>query len=976
MKTFGSLKFLILLLPLFLLACGTGEDDGVVGTGLDKYKFEIPGTAQKGPFLLGSRVEIDKLLPNGFAADGYATETYDDLGNFDMYATDLGPHLISVTGLHFNEILNNISISDLTLTAVYNVKKENNYHAYVSILTHLSANRATYLMKYSNYGAEQAIRQAESDVLNALKDVLPLTELSEFTRLSLYNVDESNSAGNAYVLALSATIYQFAILSKEEYPDYTIDALLRQRLNLIANDIAKDGLINDDPNTLSNLKRAMHMLRPDQITKNLESYANFAGHSGLPVANMNLFIDTDGDGTVNEYDDDDDGDGILDWNDANQYDPSDRGIVSYLSDNTNNYQIVIDENGYDTIIGDDTDMVLGFATFSANGLVRTIDGGGGTNIIVGNKFRNVLDFSNTTLINIARIEGKDDGDFIIGSAGNDVIVGGPGNDSLKGNAGDDTFWITGSDEGSNVVNGGEGFDQVLGFTTDDVFQFPYFTGENTVEKIDGGGGTDIIATSKYGGLYDFRNTELVNISKILGAVLNDKIIGSKGDDVIEGGEGADALSGDEGNDTFLVRGLYDGFDLINGGPGIDQILGSDDDDIIGFSSFSGDNTVEIIDGKLGTNIIRGYQYYSTLDFSNTVLINIARIEGQKGNDRITGSSKDDVIVGGPGNDVLIGSSGDDLFLIEGQFDGVDTISGGDGIDSIVGSDMDDYISLNNHSGENVVEIIDGKLGTNIVRGSPSRNTLDFRNTELVNILRIEGMGGNDIIYGSPANDVIVGGEDNDTLFGEGGDDIFLVEDQFSGVDTINGGDGFDQLAGTDGDDIFGLYTFKLANTVERIDGKLGKNIIRGNATRNTLDFRNTELVNIARIEGMGESDIIYGSSADDIIVGGEGHDTLFGEGGDDLFLVEGEINSYDVVNGGDGIDKIVGSDGDDVIGLYRFELIDTVEQIDGGSGLNIISGSNAKNILDFSNTELLNIFSIKGWGGDDQITGNAADNVI
>ena len=241
---------------------------------------------------------------------------------------------------------------------------------------------------------------------------------------------------------------------------------------------------------------------------------------------------------------------------------------------------------------------------------------------------------------------------------------------------------------------------------------------------------------------------------------------------------------------FLVSGTGDGVDSISGGDGIDRIEGSAGDDVIGLRRFAGDLTVETIDGGLGENVIAGTQSSDVLDFSGTVLVNIARIEGGGGFDQITGSSGNDVIVGGAFQDILSGGGGDDVFLVSGSEDGADSVSGGEGNDRIEGSAGDDVIGLRRFAGDLTVETIDGGLGENVIAGTQSSDVLDFSGTVLVNIARIEGGGGFDQITGSSGNDVIVGGAGNDTLLGGAGDD------------TLIGGGGADRLTGGAGNDTF------------------------------------------------------------------------------------------------------------------------------------------------------------------------------
>ncbi|MBD3813465.1 MAG: Ig family protein, partial [Betaproteobacteria bacterium] len=100
--------------------------------------------------------------------------------------------------------------------------------------------------------------------------------------------------------------------------------------------------------------------------------------------------------------------------------------------------------------------------------------------------------------------------------------------------------------------------------------------------------------------------------------------------------------------------------------------GSAGDDIIRFATFTGTNTVERIDGGAGYNRIVSGAFFGNMDFSNTELVNIARIEGGAGDSQITGSQGNDVILGGAGGDKFTGGLGNDTYLL-GRGSGGDTI---------------------------------------------------------------------------------------------------------------------------------------------------------------------------------------------------------------------------------------------------------------------------------------------------------------
>jgi len=108
-------------------------------------------------------------------------------------------------------------------------------------------------------------------------------------------------------------------------------------------------------------------------------------------------------------------------------------------------------DGIDTLQGSAADDIIGLSTFSGSNTVEVIDGGTGSNIIQNNDYSSTLDFSGTTLVNIAAIHGRGGNDTLIGSSGNDTLVGGAGNDHLYGGAGSDIY-ILGRGDGSDVVN--------------------------------------------------------------------------------------------------------------------------------------------------------------------------------------------------------------------------------------------------------------------------------------------------------------------------------------------------------------------------------------------------------------------------------------------------------------------------------------------------------------------------------------------
>ncbi|HSX90332.1 MAG TPA: putative Ig domain-containing protein [Pseudomonas sp.] len=343
--------------------------------------------------------------------------------------------------------------------------------------------------------------------------------------------------------------------------------------------------------------------------------------------------------------------------------------------------------GFDQVVGSAGDDRIGLSYFAQDFTVERIDGGDGRNVISGDEAANILDFSNSELLNIDLIDGGGGDDGITGSAGNDVIYGGPGSNWLLGGGGDDTFWFRDQGTELNHYDGGEGQDRLLGGASDDVLLQLHFGAASNIEEIDGNGGRNLIRGTAERNVFDFSGMHLQAIALIEGLAGNDQIIGSQDADVIAGGLGNDLLDGQGGDDTFLVESDH-GPSTYIGGEGGDRILATEGDDLIRLERFDGDYRVERIDGGGGLNVIvpRGmYDTVRTFDFSATELVNIAYIQahyrspliGSAGNDELRGDASGNHLFGGPGNDVLrpgrgndylYGGPGDDRYHFEGGRD--------------------------------------------------------------------------------------------------------------------------------------------------------------------------------------------------------------------------------------------------------------------------------------------------------------------
>ena len=577
--------------------------------------------------------------------------------------------------------------------------------------------------------------------------------------------------------------------------------------------------------------------------------------------------------------------------------------------------------------------------------------------------------------------GNGGNDTLTGNAGNDSLFGGNGNDILTGGAGNDIFYVA-PNGGFDKYNGGTGVDSILATADSTVIGISSIIG---IETIDSGG--FVGATIKLQGgapIYDFTNVNLIGIESITGSIGNDRITGSAGNDVINGGGGADILNGGAGDDTFLI-GVSNGFSRYNGGTGTNSIQATADNVQMRLQNVT--NIQSISGGEFANVTIIGAGGSDLLDLSKVTLSGIAAIKGGTGNDTIIGSAGDDVIKGdagddrlsgglgndtidgGTGNNVLSGGFGDDIFLV-GTKTSLNMYSGAQGFDTIQATADDTVIALTTGSLSSIEAITSGGFANVMIGGTQGVDVIDLRTVAVGDgeIAAINGLDGNDTIWGSAVADTINGGTGDDKISGGAGDDII---DGGAGFDTLTGGLGADTVSGGIGDDIItasggdilsggdGFDTFLVGKfsgvnaydggtgldailasssfnnigissivDVEKISANGFANVnITGDVTGAVLDFTNVELVGINSLLGTLASDSFIGSAGDDKIIGLAGDDILNGGIGNDI------------IDGGVGLDTLTGGLGNDI---FR-----------GGPG-----GLNGDTITDFSVDDKIQIVGL------------------
>ena len=228
----SSIRIVLLTAVLALAGCGGGGSDGTPANTSTPSTNPAPaapsnptpmvvqGAVQKGPFIVGSIVLINRLDDRGRSTPStLLAETKDSIGSFSFETSESGPVQLVASGYYFSELSGQISDGVLTLKALYEVSASTRQVAHVNILTHLINDRVLDLISDGQPTLREAIAQAEDELVAALSDALVIPDLNNFSALSVYDsaTSQSNPLGNAYLLALSTGFYKYATTKAKQF---------------------------------------------------------------------------------------------------------------------------------------------------------------------------------------------------------------------------------------------------------------------------------------------------------------------------------------------------------------------------------------------------------------------------------------------------------------------------------------------------------------------------------------------------------------------------------------------------------------------------------------------------------------------------------------------------------------------------------------------------------------------------------------
>jgi hypothetical protein len=282
--------------------------------GLDTAEAEpdgavvVSGSVQKGPFIIGSEIQVAMLddVTGDATGEVFHTTTRSYLGEYELTLPRASMVEVVGSGYYFNELENRTSAAFLTLHALAEITDEGEQNIYANVLTQVSYLRAARLIEE---GAEfhAAIRQAESEFMARMSVVL--IPPSAPGAASSMNMIGGDTGDNAYLLALSCVLLQAAVDDVEdgEGVETNTEAALQSILNVAALELEETGMFE-----ASKWINGAHNLNTQTCFKNMKTFVRDEGSldEAIAVPNIARILDSDGDGIVDMIDDDADGDGF------------------------------------------------------------------------------------------------------------------------------------------------------------------------------------------------------------------------------------------------------------------------------------------------------------------------------------------------------------------------------------------------------------------------------------------------------------------------------------------------------------------------------------------------------------------------------------------------------------------------------------------------------------------------------------------
>lgn len=245
--------FQILLGAVVAFASCSKDDDTSSLNGDEKMVDVkiVDGYVQKGPFINGTAITISELNSDlNQTGKTFNSQIVDNKGTFEIRGVGQISQYAELTanGYYFNEVANDNSESQLTLSAIVDLSTNTTLN--VNVLTTLEKSRMMYLMSKGT-DFDNAKKQAQAEILSIFSIADVAVDNSE-------KLDISKSGdGNAILLAISSILQGNLKVAD-----------LSELLANMATDIREDGTL-DSKQLRSRLKSNALVVKNKNIRKNV-----------------------------------------------------------------------------------------------------------------------------------------------------------------------------------------------------------------------------------------------------------------------------------------------------------------------------------------------------------------------------------------------------------------------------------------------------------------------------------------------------------------------------------------------------------------------------------------------------------------------------------------------------------------------------------------------------------------------------------
>jgi len=242
-----SSKLLLIALPFILLnSCEDNLGDNFI------VKEQIRGYVQKGPYLIGTSINLSELNSDlSQTGKVFTTDISNNQGAFEINNIELSSRYIEIIadGFYYNELQGKNSSAQLTLSAVSNIVDKSTLN--VNVLAHLEKDRLLKLVT-ERASLKKKKKQAQEEILKVF-----LIEKSDMTESEMLNIAEDGD-DNAILLAVSVMLQgHLSVANMSE---------LIGKLNA---DLKEDGTL-DDPSIGTSLINNARLANLETVRTNLE----------------------------------------------------------------------------------------------------------------------------------------------------------------------------------------------------------------------------------------------------------------------------------------------------------------------------------------------------------------------------------------------------------------------------------------------------------------------------------------------------------------------------------------------------------------------------------------------------------------------------------------------------------------------------------------------------------------------------------